>query len=113
MAYHDELDEPLRSRRAASGGAGIGALRIALLFGSAAVALTLLLTPLIERQSERLAYGSYSNNPYPAGVDMMTTGSVGQRGNGSSSYVIRRSVLQPNPTSICVIRPNGARSGDC
>jgi hypothetical protein len=113
MAYRDELDEPRTSRGWAAGHAGMGALRITLLFGSAAVALALILTPIIEKQTDRMSYASYSASPYPAGVDMMTTGSVGQRGNGSGSYVLRRSVLQPSPNSVCVIRANGMRNGDC
>jgi hypothetical protein len=69
--------------------AGMGILRITLLFGSAAVALALIATPLLD------SIGS--------------TGSIGHRG----TYTLRRSVLQPLPSSVCVIRDNGKRSGDC
>jgi hypothetical protein len=45
------------------------------------------------------------------GIDMMPTGTVGQRETGS--YIVRRSVLQPTPNSVCIIRGNGMRTGDC
>ncbi len=84
----------------------MGALRVTLLFGSAAVALALILTPLAESQVEKMAYSSYSNM-----LDPMPTGTVGQRSTGS--YTVRRSVLQPSPSSVCIIRNNGMRTGDC
>jgi len=84
------------------GAAGFGALRTALLFGAAAVALALIIAPIADRQSQ--VYVSQSE-----GLDGMTTGSVRSR----DSYTIRRSVLQASPDSICVIRASGARSGDC
>lgn len=85
--------------------AGLGAVRIALLFGSAAIAFALLITPLVSRYSgpeETL----WSASP---GIDYTQTGSIGYKG----SYTIRRSVLQGSAGSICVIRDNGTRSGDC
>jgi hypothetical protein len=77
-----------------------GAVRIALLFGSAAVALALIAVPLLEgRNSDRLA----------GDIDSMSTGSIGR----GEAYTIRRSVLQSSPDAVCVIRSDGARSGDC
>lgn len=86
----------------------MGAVRVALLFGSAAVALALILTPLVESQVGRMAHAPGS---YPAGIDMMATGSIGQRSSGA--YTVRRSVMQPSPHSVCIIRDNGMRTGDC
>lgn len=81
-----------------------GALRTALLFGSAAVAIALLAAPALEnRFGARYAAAS---NP---GLDMTSTGSIAR----SSPYTVRRSVLQSSPEAICVIRGNGTRSGDC
>jgi hypothetical protein len=77
-----------------------GALRIALLFGSAAVALALIAVPLLE--------GRVSDRP-AGGVDLMSTGSIGT----GETYTIRRSVLQSSPDAVCVIRSDGTRSGDC
>ena len=85
--------------------AGMGILRIALLFGSAAVALALIAAP-IARQPDAIAVQPAT---VFAGVDMMSTGSIGHR----DTYTLRSSVLQPSPSSVCVIRANGTRSGDC
>lgn len=82
---------------------GLGSLRMALLFGSGAIALALLIVPFIDRAARlQVADG-------PGQVDTMATGSIARGGN----YTIRRSVLQTNPNSVCIIRPNGARTGDC
>jgi hypothetical protein len=79
-----------------------GALRITLLFGAAAVALALIATPLLERRGGSGFIGN-------AGLDMTSTGSIG----GTTSYTIRRSVLQSSPDAVCIIGSDGARSGDC
>ncbi|MGB6116918.1 MAG: hypothetical protein WBF87_01735 [Mesorhizobium sp.] len=82
--------------------AGMGALRFALLFGSAAVALTLILAPIAENQTRKLAISG-------GGVDRMSTGSVPT----GSSYTLRRSVLQETPSAICIIHDDGRRTGNC
>jgi len=79
-----------------------GALRAALLFGSAGVALALVLTPIVERKSRSYAF---------AGVDLMSTGTVAKQRPGT--YTIRRSVLQTHPSELCIIRADGSRSGIC
>jgi hypothetical protein len=79
-----------------------GALRITLLFGAAAVALALIATPLLDSRNR----SAFARN---AGVDLMSTGSIG----GTTNYTIRRSVLQSSPDAVCIIRSDGARSGDC
>ena len=105
MSLRNEWEGPQTNRGGIFGEVGMGAVRVALLFGSAAVALALILTPLIESQTERIAYSP------PAGVDMMATGATGPRGAGS--YTIRRSVLQSSANAVCIIRQNGVRTGDC
>jgi len=79
-----------------------GALGVALLFGFAATALALILAPvadnLLGSRSARLER-----------IDRTVTGSIG----GERIYTIRRSVLQPSPESVCIIRLDGARSGQC
>ncbi|TYR30330.1 hypothetical protein FY036_20885 [Mesorhizobium microcysteis] len=107
MQLRDDWEMPRAERGWSAGNAGMGALRIALLFGSAAVALALILTPLVENHTRKVAYQGY-----PAGLDMMATGTIGQR-NAPGTYTVRRSVLQPSPNSVCIIRNNGMRSGDC
>ncbi|AZO50816.1 MAG: hypothetical protein EOS58_21325 [Mesorhizobium sp.] len=95
-----ESIRPDRGFRAAD--AGMGVLRITLLFGSAAVALALIAAPFLDSHTRPARDGI-------AGVDTMSTGSIGHR----DTYTLRRSVLQPLPSSICVIRSDGTRSGDC
>ena len=87
------------------GGAGMGVLRITLLFGSAAVALALIVAPIMDRQTRPL----YAGGSLPATVDRIVTGSVPQ----PRRYTIRRSVLHSSPSAVCVIRDDGSRSGDC
>ncbi|UVK40339.1 hypothetical protein LHFGNBLO_001795 [Mesorhizobium sp. AR10] len=93
--------DSIRPDRSRAADAGMGILRLTLLFGSAAVALALIATPLLDSQMR-----SQSSRD---GLDTMSTGSIGHR----DTYTLRRSVLQPQPSSICVIRANGTRSGDC
>jgi hypothetical protein len=83
--------------------AGMGVLRITLLFGSAAVALALIVTPFLASQTRQ----QFARDQF--GVDAMTTGSI----NRQNIYTLRRSVLQSSPDSICIIHANGARNGDC
>lgn len=114
MAYRDDWDDARNDGRWPAMSSGYGILPVTLLFGAAAVALALLLTPFLESQTERMALASY-----PPGLDMMATGTVGGRdaaGFGqrdTGEYVVRRSVLQPSPASVCIIRANGMRTGDC
>ncbi|WP_011582322.1 MULTISPECIES: hypothetical protein [Chelativorans] len=78
---------------------GMAAVRVALLFGSAAVALALVLTPVLERRARDIA--AY-------GIDPVATGSV-----PGQTYTVRRSVLQPSADAICIIRQDGTSSGAC
>ena len=80
-----------------------GAIRIALLFGSTAIAIALLLAPVLDRET-RVA----KVNALP-GIDRMATGSVPT----DKIYTLHRSVLQETPSSVCVIHFNGVRTGDC
>ena len=100
MTPEDEWDAIRSRRRPLFGAAGMGMLRVALLFGSAAVALAMILAPMADRYSKTQIVGA-------DGLDFMSTSSVGGRG-----YTIRRSVLQ-SPGSVCIIDSAGRRSGDC
>lgn len=102
MTPEDEWDMTRNGRGSLFGFAGMGVLRIALLFGSAAVALALVIAPIAD---------TYSRPQFAetAGLDFTSTGSVGPRG----SYTIRKSVLQDMPGALCIIRQNGQRVGDC
>jgi hypothetical protein len=79
-----------------------GALRIALLFGSVAVAIALLLTPVLERETRVARINAL-------GIDNTVTGSVPVQG----IYTLHRSVLQNSPNAVCVIPFDGTRTGDC
>jgi hypothetical protein len=83
--------------------ANAGSLRVALLFGAAAVVVALLVAPLAEDRSNRHLARNADN------VDRMATGSVRNGGN----YTVRKSVLQAKPNSVCIIHRNGTRAGDC
>ena len=105
MAFDENWDSrPLRP--SAFENAGGGVLRVALLFGSAAVALSLIAAPLIE-SSLHSVYAENDSDVF--GVDTQSTGSIGYKG----TYTIRRSVRQSSPDAICILRDNGVRSGDC
>lgn len=99
MASDTERDGGRAARIIASG--RISILHVALLFGSAAIAFALILTPMVSDFSRT------RDNPF--GIDTMQTGSIGRQ----TSYTVRKSVLQPTPSSICVIRSDGRRVGDC
>lgn len=85
--------------------ASMWVLRVALLFGSAVIALALILAPVLDNQVD----GYLARTDAANGVDMMSTGTIG----GKASYTIRKSVLQSTPNSVCILRSNGTRSGDC
>jgi hypothetical protein len=91
-------------QRETAGWQGWSPIHVALMFGAAAVAMALLLTPVFDRGTE--GYLASADN-----VDRMTTGSTARR--GTQIYTIRKSVLQPSPDSECVIRANGVRHGEC
>ncbi|MFC5444970.1 hypothetical protein [Rhizobium halophytocola] len=75
----------------------IGVLNLALLFGTAAIALSLILTPMLAGHdtNKSLAYTADE-------FDNITTGSI-TRTDGAKRYTIRRSVLQETPGSVCIV----------
>ncbi|RUV28075.1 MAG: hypothetical protein EOS23_31365 [Mesorhizobium sp.] len=115
--------DSIRPDRSFAVHAGMGILRITLLFGSAVVALALIATPLLDSRTRLQT----ARDHFAGGLDGMSTGSIGSPGSVGSTgsigntgsighrgtYTLRRSVLQPLPSSVCVIRDNGKRSGDC
>ena len=105
MSLDDDWDAIRPERRTRAMDAGMGLLRLTLLFGSAAVALALIAVPLLDNGNDRqqIARGGFM------GLDTTTTGSIGRPG----TYTVRRSVLQPSPDAVCVIAASGRLSGDC
>ena len=107
MDTEESWDQIRNDRGWRLGATGIGLLRATLLFGSAAVALALILVPIMDDLSSGQV--AQSGQDFPLDLDMTSTGSVEPGG----AYTVRRSVLQPSPDSVCFIRANGARVGDC
>ncbi len=85
--------------------AGFGALRISLLFGTAAVALAIILVPIVNRVT------GDNDSIYASGrnVDPFITGST----KATKAYSVRRSVLQDDVTQPCVIYADGRQTGGC
>lgn len=82
-----------------------GAIRIALLFGSAAVAFTLILAPIIDRGSGNVM----ARRGTPSGLDSLSTGAVAS----ARGYTLRRSVLQDPAAPVCIIDQHGQENGRC
>lgn len=80
------------------------ALRSAVLFGVGALALTMIVLPLVSPDSDRqLAV-------FNPGIDPITTATVRKQ---DRVYTMRQSVLQKRPTDVCLIRENGTYEGQC
>lgn len=96
----DELWKTVRVRQRRYRSGRTGALNIALLFGTAAIALSLIVTPMLaeNRDDRNLAHVQEE-------FDRITTGSITPSGTNSKHYTIRRSVLQETPGSVCIIQP--------
>jgi hypothetical protein len=78
-------------------------MRVALLFGSATIAIALIATAALDARLD----SQFARNDL--GIDRMATGSIGYNG----TYVMRRSVLQSSRDSVCILRDNGTQSGEC
>jgi hypothetical protein len=94
----DVVDVPTTAPR-------IGALNVAVIFGVAVVALTLILAPFVDRESSQLA-GTVA----PGAYDDIVTGSI-TTNSGPKRYIVRRSVLQDTPGAVCIINSDGSTSG--
>jgi hypothetical protein len=82
----------------------IGAVNMALLFGTVAIALTLILTPVLSPDKNQMAS---SNMAY----DDIKTGSIPTHDGKVKRYTIRRSILQKDPSEVCIIDENRNKSG--
>jgi hypothetical protein len=100
---HPEDEYTSRERLEYAGGS---ILRIALLFGSVSIALAMIVTHLLDKNFSGNVTQTESAS---SGLDFGSTASIGEKGR----YIIRKSVLQPDPNSVCIIRENGTYSGDC
>ncbi|MFF2321670.1 hypothetical protein ACFVTJ_11520 [Agrobacterium sp. NPDC058088] len=81
-----------------------GVLNVALLFGTAVIALSLIVTPMLAGKSQtRVAQ-------FPENFDMISTGSIKKTDVGKT-YSIRRSITQPMPEMPCVVTGYSNDSG--
>jgi hypothetical protein len=74
-------------------------------FGTAVIALTLILTPMLSSKSDKRMLANR-----PIDYDNISTGSIPSGGTGKR-YTVRRSVLQEMPGAVCIIDADGTRSG--
>lgn len=82
----------------------IGAVNMALLFGTAVIALSLIVTPLLAPEKESMQAGAL-------GYDDIKTGSIPTDDGKVKRYTIRRSVLQDDPGEVCIIGQDRSRAG--
>lgn len=101
----DEDWERIRGLRSDRARPRVSPLRVALLFGTAAIALALFATSYLAGEGRSL----YADGAQPLGLDTMTTGSI----SPGRTYTIRKSVLQSSPDAVCIIQENGLRTGEC
>jgi hypothetical protein len=80
-----------------------GALNVALLFGTAVIALSLIVTPMLASRQDTRHLAHVQEE-----FDMITTGSIKSEEKGTKHYTIRRSVLQETPGSVCVVQGYGS-----
>ncbi len=103
----DEFWKSVRNRQRATYRSGkTGALNIALLFGTAAIALSLILTPMLAERSDQKRLAHVQED-----FDLLTTGSIPSGERGNKHYTIRRSVLQETPGSVCIVQGYGGNGG--
>ncbi|OLP62156.1 hypothetical protein BJF93_01550 [Xaviernesmea oryzae] len=82
-----------------------GVLNLSLLFGTAVIALTLILTPMLAGKKTPSVLANA-----PIDYDGVVTGSIPKDG-AEKRYTVRRSVVQPIPGAVCIIDANGPSSG--
>jgi hypothetical protein len=82
----------------------MGALNMALLFGTAVIAISLIVTPLLSSKTDDLQANTF-------GYDDIKTGSIPAHDGTLKHYTIRRSILQQDPSKVCIIDENGNKNG--
>jgi hypothetical protein len=104
----EEVWKTVRVRQKATYRSGkTGALNLALLFGTAVIALALIITPMLAGRDDQRRLAHVQED-----FDMISTGSIKPAERSTKHYTIRRSVLQDTPGSVCIVQ--GYTSGnDC
>jgi len=82
-----------------------GVLNLSLLFGTAVIALTLILTPMLTSKTDNKVLADA-----PIAYDNISTGSIPSSPT-AKRYTVRRSVLQEMPGAVCIIDGDGSKSG--
>jgi hypothetical protein len=77
-----------------------GALNVALLFGTAAIALSLIITPVLANRSGN-SQPRYAT--VPDDIDNILTGSI-KRTEAGKTYTIRNSILPDHKNGPCVVQ---------
>lgn len=95
---------PVR-QRTARGSRMTGALNMALLFGTAAIALSLIITPMLASRNDDVRFTQIQDD-----FDRLTTASTKPIEKNGKNYTIRRSVLQETPGSVCIVQGYGVNS---
>jgi hypothetical protein len=102
----EEFWKTVRERQRATYRSGkTGALNLALLFGTAVIALSLIITPMLAGHDDQKRLAQVQQE-----FDMISTGSIRPAEGETKRYTIRRSVLQETPGSICIVQ--GYNAGD-
>lgn len=104
----EEVWKTVRVRQKATYRSGkTGALNLALLFGTAVIALALIITPMLAGHDDQRRLAHVQED-----FDRISTGSIKPAERSTKHYTIRRSVLQDTPGSVCIVQ--GYTSGnDC
>ncbi|MDP9840449.1 hypothetical protein J2T09_005236 [Neorhizobium huautlense] len=107
----DEIWKTVRTRQRPTYRSGrTGALNVALLFGTAAIALSLIVTPMLAKRGEQDRMAHIQQD-----FDMITTGSIKRNDDNAieknKHYTIRRSVLQDTPGSVCIVQGYSSETG--
>jgi hypothetical protein len=84
-------------------------IKLCLGFGAVAIAGALFLTPVLDSGSQ---YADGDPEVIYPGIDPITTAGVSSQ-RRTQRYTIRRSVLQQDPSTPCLIYEDGRREGNC
>ncbi len=89
---------------------GLTSLKSAIGFSVLGLLAAILLVPMVQSGSQTLAW--IGNGGSDRQIDSTVTGSVDEE-SGTRTYIIRRSVLQKNPTQPCIVYQDGTTQADC
>lgn len=98
---------------------GISALRISMLFACGAIALALVVTPMVANDPSNAAYDDVITSSIGAGGAVSKSNTVqpfpkglNNQASGSNAYTIRRSITQTS-NEACIIYNSGLKTAGC